>query len=129
MFRFLLLFSVLFMGFDISADDECRDIYGSYSSACDYAEDTVDIFQSLTTLVAIGAVGMVIVSAASLGEAAADSENLTFSYDFVEEKITFEGHTKLENFEINFSNPMLKNDFQQQFKINEDTYIGVTWRF
>lgn len=131
MYKFYSFFFVLLICFDISAnDDECRDVYGNYSSVCDVAEDTADIFESLITLAAIAGVTMIIVGAGALGEAAAESEELTtLKYNFTEEKITFEGNAKLENFEINFSNPMLKNDYQQHFKINEENYIGITWRF
>jgi|TARA_B100001939_G_C16904759_1_gene601746 hypothetical protein len=118
------------MCFDISANDDCRDVNGNYSPICDLAEDSADAFDSLVTLAAIAGVTMIILGAGALGEAAAESEEFTnLKYNFTEEKITFEGNPKLENFEINFSNPMLKNDYQQHFKINEENYIGITWRF
>ena len=118
------------MCFDISANDDCRDVNGNYSPICDLAEDSADVFDSLVTLAAIAGVTMIIVGAGALGEAAAESEEFTnLKYNFTDEKITFEGNPKLENFEINFSNPMLKNDYQQHFKINEESYIGITWRF
>lgn len=130
MYKFYSLFFVLLMCFDISANDDCRDVNGNYSPICDLAEDSADAFDSLVTLAAIAGVTMIIVGAGALGEAAAESEEFTnLKYNFTEEKITFEGNPKLENFEINFSNPMLKNDYQQHFKINEESYIGITWRF
>ena len=130
MYKFYSLFFVLLMCFDISANDDCRDVNGNYSPICDLAEDSADVFDSLVTLAAIAGVTMIIVGAGALGEAAAESEEFTnLKYNFTEEKITFEGNPKLENFEINFSNPMLKNDYQQHFKINEESYIGITWRF
>ncbi len=130
MYKFYSFFFVLLMCFDISANDECRDVNGNYSPICDLAEDSADAFDSLVTLAAIAGVTMIIVGAGALGEAAAESEEFTnLKYNFTEEKITFEGNPKLENFEINFSNPMLKNDYQQHFKINEESYIGITWRF
>ena len=130
MYRFYSFFFVLLMCFDISANDDCRDVNGNYSPICDLAEDSADVFDSLVTLAAIAGVTMIIVGAGALGEAAAESEEFTnLKYNFTDEKITFEGNPKLENFEINFSNPMLKNDYQQHFKINEESYIGITWRF
>ena len=130
MYKFYSFFFVLLMCFDISANDDCRDVNGNYSPICDLAEDSADVFDSLVTLAAIAGVTMIIVGAGALGEAAAESEEFTnLKYNFTEEKITFEGNPKLENFEINFSNPMLKNDYQQHFKINEESYIGITWRF
>ena len=130
MYKFYSFFFVLLMCFDISANDDCRDVNGNYSPICDLAEDSADAFDSLVTLAAIAGVTMIIVGAGALGEAAAESEEFTnLKYNFTEEKITFEGNPKLENFEINFSNPMLKNDYQQYFKINEESYIGITWRF
>lgn len=130
MYKFYSFFFVLLMCFDISANDDCRDVNGNYSPICDLAEDSADAFDSLVTLAAIAGVTMIIVGAGALGEAAAESEEFTnLKYNFTEEKITFEGNPKLENFEINFSNPMLKNDYQQHFKINEESYIGITWRF
>ncbi len=130
MYKFYSFFFVLLMCFDISANDDCRDVNGNYSPICDLAEDSADAFESLVTLAAIAGVTMIIVGAGALGEAAAESEEFTnLKYNFTEEKITFEGNPKLENFEINFSNPMLKNDYQQHFKINEESYIGITWRF
>ena len=130
MYKFYSFFFVLLMCFDISANDDCRDVNGNYSPICDLAEDSADVFDSLVTLAAIAGVTMIIIGAGALGEAAAESEELrNFKYNFSDEKITFEGNPKLENFEINFSNPMLKNDYQQHFKINEESYIGITWRF
>lgn len=130
MYKFYSFFFVLLMCFDISANDDCRDVNGNYSPICDLAEDSADVFDSLVTLAAIAGVTMIIVGAGALGEAAAESEEFTnLKYNFTDEKITFEGNPKLENFEINFSNPMLKNDYQQHFKINEESYIGITWRF
>ena len=130
MYKFYSFFFVLLMCFDISANDDCRDVNGNYSPICDLAEDSADVFDSLVTLAAIAGVTMIIVGAGALGEAAAESEEFTnLKYNFTEEKITFEGNPKLENFEINFSNPMLKNDYQQHFRINEESYIGITWRF
>ena len=130
MYKFYSFFFVLLMCFDISANDDCRDVNGNYSPICDLAEDSADVFDSLVTLAAIAGVTIIIVGAGALGEAAAESEEFTnLRYNFTEEKITFEGNPKLENFEINFSNPMLKNDYQQHFKINEESYIGITWRF
>ena len=130
MYKFYSFFFVLLMCFDISANDDCRDVNGNYSPICDLAEDSADVFDSLVTLAALAGVTMIIVGAGALGEAAAESEEFTnLKYNFTEEKITFEGNPKLENFEINFSNPMLKNDYQQHFKINEESYIGITWRF
>ena len=130
MYKFYSFFFVLLMCFDISANDDCRDVNGNYSPICDLAEDSADVFDSLVTLAAIAGVTIIIVGAGALGEAAAESEEFTnLKYNFTEEKITFEGNPKLENFEINFSNPMLKNDYQQHFKINEESYIGITWRF
>ena len=130
MYKFYSLLLVLLMCFDITANDDCRDVNGNYSPICDLAEDSADVFDSLVTLAAIAGVTMIIVGAGALGEAAAESEEFTnLRYNFTEEKITFEGNPKLENFEINFSNPMLKNDYQQHFKINEESYIGITWRF
>ena len=130
MYKFYSFFFVLLMCFDISANDDCRDVNGNYSPICDLAEDSADAFDSLVTLAAIAGVTMIIVGAGALGEAAAESEEFTnLKYNFTDEKITFEGNPQLENFEINFSNPMLKNDYQQHFKINEESYIGITWRF
>ena len=130
MYKFYSFLFVLLMCFDITANDDCRDVNGNYSPICDLAEDSADVFDSLVTLAAIAGVTMIIVGAGALGEAAAESEEFTnLRYNFTEEKITFEGNPKLENFEINFSNPMLKNDYQQHFKINEESYIGITWRF
>ena len=130
MYKFYSFLFVLLMCFDITANDDCRDVNGNYSPICDLAEDSADVFDSLVTLAAIAGVTIIIVGAGALGEAAAESEEFTnLRYNFTEEKITFEGNPKLENFEINFSNPMLKSDYQQHFKINEESYIGITWRF
>lgn len=130
MYKFCSFLLILLISFDISANDDCRDVNGNYSPICDLAEDSADALDSLVTLAAIAGVTIIIVGAGSLGEAAGESEEFTnLKYNFTEEKITFEGNPKLENFEINFYNPMLKNDYQQHFKMNDENYIGITWRF
>lgn len=132
MYKFLSFFLILFFSLDISANENCNSSDPDLTALCNTADDAENILDTMLKLGALGVVVMVAGTAFAVGTAVSDSDvsyNTSFKYDFANDKIVFEGDHRLENLEINFSNPIKQSQHYQSFQINEEHYIGLTWRF
>ena len=119
---------IFLISIDTNANENCNSNDPDLTALCNTLDDGSEILETMLALAALGAVVYVATSATALGEAVQDSEN-SIAVEFTGDKIVFNGSHKLKNLEINFSNPVRQNQYQQFFQINEDHYIGITWRF
>ena len=131
MYRYLTLILILFCSLNASAS-ECNSSDPDLNTFCNTLENGSDFLDGGLKILAIGAIGAVafggLLGGAVAGEVAKDGES-SFTYEFTGDKIVFQGDHRLENLEINFLNPIKQNEYQQLFQINEEHYIGLTWRF
>lgn len=74
-------------------------------------------------------IGMAAFGAGAVAGEITKDDDSSFTYEFAGDKIIFQGDHGLENLEVNFSNPIKKSQYQQIFQIDEEHYIGLTWRF
>ena len=129
--KYLTLTLILFFSLDINAS-ECNSSDPDLNTLCNTIEDGADFMEVSLKILALGAIYFVAVGATGAGLVAgevAKEDESSFTYEFTGDKIIFQGNHRLENLEINFSNPIEQNEYQQLFQINEEHYVGLTWRF
>ena len=132
MLRFYSIILILLYSLDIDANENCNANDPDLTALCNTVETSEDLLNTMLLLAGAGVVLMVATGGAELGAEAGndvDNTNSSLTYYFTGDKIVFEGSHKLKNLEINFSNPMKQSEYQKFYQLNDDHYVGFTWRF
>ena len=132
MYKFLPFFLILIITLNIDANENCNSSDPDLTALCNTLDDGNEALDTMLKLAAVGGVVLIGMTAFGAGAVAGEiikDDDSSFTYEFAGDKIIFQGDHRLENLEVNFSNPIKKSQYQQIFQIDEEHYIGLTWRF
>lgn len=124
--RFILT-TLIFISTSLFADDHRCEDRGNDPEVCDLFDEVSDTFQE--EIIKVLVVGTVLVAVSAYAIAEGTSKNEDIKFDFSTNKIVFRTGSKLDNLEINFSNPSIKSHYQFMPSINESYYLGFTWKY
>ena len=124
--RFLLT-ALIFISTSSFADNHRCEDRGNDPEVCDLFDEVSDTFQD--EILEVLAVGAVLVAITAYAIAEGTQENGGIKYDFSTSKIIFSTGSKLDNLEINFSNPSINSRYEFMPSIQERHYMGFTWKY
>ena len=124
--RFFLT-ALIFISTSSFADNHRCEDRGNDPEVCDLFDEVSDAFQEeIFEVLVVGAV-LVTVTAYAISEGTSNNEDI--KYDFSTNKIIFSTGSKLDNLEINFSNPYVNSHYEFMPSIRESYYLGFTWKY
>tara|TARA_B100000035_G_C20947422_1_gene530403 strand:+ start:217 stop:615 length:399 start_codon:yes stop_codon:yes gene_type:complete len=132
MYKYLSFFLIFLISFNINANEDCNSSDPDLTALCNTLDEGNEALDTMLKLAAVGGVVLIGMAATGAGAIAGEvikEDDSSFTYEFAGDKIIFQGDHRLENLEVNFSNPIKKSQYQQFLQINEEHYIGLTWRF
>tara|TARA_Y100000022_G_scaffold166021_1_gene150436 strand:+ start:401 stop:799 length:399 start_codon:yes stop_codon:yes gene_type:complete len=132
MYKYLPFFLIFLISFNINANEDCNSSDPDLTALCNTLDEGNEALDTMLKLAAVGGVVLIGMAATGAGAIAGEvikEDDSSFTYEFAGDKIIFQGDHRLENLEVNFSNPIKKSQYQQFLQINEEHYIGLTWRF
>ena len=132
MYKFFPYILVFLISLNIDANENCNSSDPDLTALCNTLDDGNEALDTMLKLAAVGGVILIGMAASGAGTIAGEvikEDETSFTYEFAGDKIIFQGNPRLENLEVNFSNPIKKSQYQQYIQIDEEHYIGITWRF
>ena len=124
--RFFLT-ALIFISTSLFADNHRCEDRGNDLEVCDLFDEVSDTFQE--EILEVLVVGTVLVAASAYAIAKGTSKDEDIEYDFSTNKIIFRTGSKLDNLEIDFSNPFINSHYEFMPSIQESYYLGFTWKY
>ena len=123
----LFLTALIFISTSSFADNHRCEDRGNDPEVCDLFDEVSDTFQE--EILEVLVVGAVLVAVTAYAIAEGTQENEDIKYDFSTSKIIFSTGSKLDNLEINFSNPSINSRYEFMPSSQQSYYIGFTWKY